>query len=131
MQVSTKEQKLNIFQHGNVIFVQIITPERITLIFISKIVRTAGLQFYNFNIQNLLTFEESLKYKGDIPLVAYIDFETTAPTDECLDPENRKMFAVSYIIVLAFHPELDTDCEIIEHRFGHLYERLTSLNYLT
>ena len=60
---------------------------------------------YNFNTQNLLTFEENLKYNGDIPLVAYIDFETTAPTDECLKPENRKMFAVSYVIVFAFHPD--------------------------
>ena len=50
---------------------------------------------YNFNTQNLLTFEENLKYNGDIPLVAYIDFETTVPTDECLDPENRKMFVIS------------------------------------
>ena len=40
---------------------------------------------YNFNTQNLLTFGEILKNNGDIPLIAYIDFETT-PTDECLDP---------------------------------------------
>ena len=25
-------------------------------------------------------FQENLKYKGDIPLVGYINFETTAPT---------------------------------------------------
>ena len=45
---------------------------------------------YNFNTQSLVTFEENLKYKGDIPLPAYIDFETTALTDECLDPESKK-----------------------------------------
>ena len=45
---------------------------------------------YHFNTQSLLTFEENLKYKGDIPLVAHIDFETTVPTDDCLGPENRK-----------------------------------------
>ena len=45
---------------------------------------------YNFNTQNLLTFEENLKFKRDIPLTVYIDFETTAPTDECLDPESKK-----------------------------------------
>ena len=45
---------------------------------------------YNFNIQNILTFEENLKFKRDIPLTAYIDFETTAPTDHCLDPESKK-----------------------------------------
>ena len=50
---------------------------------------------YNFNIQNLLTFEENLKFKRDIPMTIYIDFETTAPTDDCLDPETRKMNAAS------------------------------------
>ena len=45
---------------------------------------------YNFNIQNILTFEENLKFKRDIPLTVYIDFETTAPTDDCLDPESKK-----------------------------------------
>ena len=49
---------------------------------------------YNFNTQNLLTFEENLKFKHEISLTAYIDFETTAPTDNCLDPENKKMTAV-------------------------------------
>ena len=46
---------------------------------------------YNFSTQNLLTFEENLKYKGDIPLVECTDFETTAPTDECLDPEKKNV----------------------------------------
>ena len=78
-----------------------------------------------------MTFEENLKYKRDIPLVAYIDFKTTAPTDKCLDSENRKMFAVSYVIVFAFHLELDIDRVITECNFGHSRETRTSLNYLT
>ena len=68
---------------------------------------------------------------GDISLAAYLDFETAAPTDECLDPENRKMFAVSYVTIFAFHPDLDIDRVIIEHSFGHSCEILTSLNSLT
>ena len=86
---------------------------------------------YNFNTQNVLRFEENLKYKEDIPLVAYIDFETTAPTDECLNPESRKMFAVSYVILFAFDPDLDIDCAITERSFVNSREKLTSLNYLT
>ena len=54
---------------------------------------------YNFNTQSLVTFVENLKYKSDIPLTAYIDFKTTVPTDNCLDPENVKTFAVSYAII--------------------------------
>ena len=45
---------------------------------------------YNFNIQNILTFEENLKFKSDIPLTAYIDFETTAATDDCLVQKLKK-----------------------------------------
>ena len=78
----------------------------------------------------MLTFEEKLKYKEDIPLVAYIVFETLAPTDEYLDLENRKMFAISYVIIFAFHPDLDIDRVIIECSFGRSRQKLTSLNYL-
>ena len=57
---------------------------------------------YNFNIQSLVTFEEKLKFKGDIPLTASIDFETTTPTDECLDPESKKnvCFLLRYIFCI-------------------------------
>lgn len=75
-------------------------------------------------------FKGNLKYKGDIQLVAYIDFQTTWPTDECLDLENRKMFVVLQVILYAFHPDLDIDCVIIEHSFGHSPKKLTSFNYL-
>ena len=62
---------------------------------------------YNFDTQNILTFKENLKHKHDIPLTAYIDFETTAPTDKMFDPESCKMKAVSYAIIFAFHPKFD------------------------
>ena len=74
---------------------------------------------YNFNTQSLITFEENLKYKSDISLTAYIDFETTALTDDCLDPENAKMFAVSYVVIFTFHPELEIDKVITKRCFGH------------
>ena len=86
---------------------------------------------YNFNIQNILTFEENLEFKRDIPLTAYIGFETTAPTEHCLDPETKKMNAVSYVIIFAFHPDLDLKRVIIERSFGHLLEKLTTIDYLT
>ena len=86
---------------------------------------------YNFNTQNLLTFEENLKFKRDIPLTVCIDFETTAPTDDCLDPETRKMNAVSYVIVFAFYSELEMKRIIIERSFGHSIQKLTTIDYLT
>ena len=86
---------------------------------------------YNFETQNLLTFEENLKLKHDIPLTAYIDFETTAPTDNMLDPELCKMNAVSYAIIFAFHPKLQMKRVIIERSFSHSLEKLTTIDYLT
>ena len=72
-----------------------------------------------------------MKFKGDISLTAYIDVETTAPTDECLDPESKKMFVVSYVIIFAFHPELNIGTVITKRSFSHSEHSLTSINYLT
>ena len=41
------------------------------------------------------------------------------------------MFAVSYVIVFTFHPELVIGKVIIESSVGHSEYNLTSLNYLT
>ena len=85
---------------------------------------------YSFNNQNQVTFEDNLGYKGDFPAVAYIDFEITAPTDNCFDPEQKSMFVVSYIIIVAFHAKLKIDRVIIQHSFGHSLEKLTTIDYL-
>ena len=86
---------------------------------------------YNFQTRNLLTFEENLKFKRDVPLTTYIDFETTAPTDCSLDPESNKMNVISYVIILAFHPKLQLPRIIIERSFGHSLEKLCQIDYLT
>ena len=55
----------------------------------------------------------------------------TAPTDQrWINPKNRKTFAVSHVIIFAFHPDLHIDRVIIEHSFGHSLERLAILSYL-
>ena len=41
------------------------------------------------------------------------------------------MFVVSYVIIFAFHPEIDINRIIIERSFGHSRERLARLSYLT
>ena len=50
---------------------------------------------YNFNNQNLISYQDDFHAKGDVPFVTYFDFETTAPTDNCLDSEQKK--------ILSFH----------------------------
>ena len=44
----------------------------------------------NFNNKNLITFEDNFKSKGEMPMAKYFDFETTARTDNCFDPEQKK-----------------------------------------
>ena len=84
---------------------------------------------YNFSNQNLVTFEDNLKYKGDLQMVIYFDYETTTPTDNCFDPEQKEMFVVSYVMIVAFHPELELNRIIVERSFAHSFQKLTTVDY--
>ena len=42
----------------------------------------------------IISYQDNFYAKGDVPFVIYFYFETTAPTDNCLDPEQKKMFVV-------------------------------------
>ena len=69
--------------------------------------------------------------KGNLPFVLYFDFETTAPTDHCFDPGQKTMFVVSYVMIVAFHPDLKIDKIIIQRSYAHAIEQLTSLDYFS
>ena len=86
---------------------------------------------YSFNIQNIVTFEENLKYMGDLPFSAYADFETTAPAADYLCPENNKMFAVSYSIVFAWHPKLNLPRQCVVRGCNHSIDQLADMSHLT
>ena len=72
---------------------------------------------YNFNNQCLISYQDNFHAKGDVSFVVYFDFETTAPTDNCLDPEQKNFFVVSHVMIVAFHPELKLDRIIIYRSF--------------
>ena len=74
----------------NVFAVLIFMVEKISMKGIENCAGHPGI-IYDFSIQNLVTFEDNLKYKGDLPLTAYIGFETTAPIDSCLNSQDRNM----------------------------------------
>ena len=78
-----------------------------------------------------MTFEDNLGNKGNLPAVVYVDFERTAPSDNCFNPEQKSMFVVSYIIIVAFHLKLKMDGVNIHHNFGHFLEKRTTTDYLT
>ena len=86
---------------------------------------------YNFNNKHLITFEDNFKLKGDIPMALYFDFETTAPTDNCFDPEQKEMFVMSYVLIVAFHPHLNLRKIIVQRSCGQSLEQLTTIDYLT
>lgn len=86
---------------------------------------------YDFNNQMLISYEDNFKSKGDLPFSIYFDFETTAPTDNCLDPEQKEMFVVFYVMIATFHPRLQLDRIIVNRSFAHSLEQLTTVNYLS
>ena len=86
---------------------------------------------YGFNNQCLISYQDNFKNKGDLPFAIYFDFETTTPTDNQLDPEPKKLFVVSYVMIVAFQPALKLERIIVYRSFAHSIEQLTSLSYLT
>ena len=98
---------------------------------------------YNFNNKDLITFEDNSKSKGDIsmekgdisplgdiPMDTYFDFETTASTEYCFDSEQKIIFVLSYVLIVAFHPNLILRKIIVQRRYGHTLQQLTTLDYL-
>ena len=79
-------------------------------------------------MKNLISFQDNFNAKGDFPFVLYFDFETTASTDNCFDPEQKKMYVVSYVSIVAFHPVLKLNIIIIQRSYAHSLEQLTSLS---
>ena len=86
---------------------------------------------YDFTLKNIVTFEENLKYYGDLPFSVYADFETTATTQDHLSPENKEMFAVSYSLIFAWHPKLNLPRQMVVRGYNHTLEELSNLEYLT
>ena len=86
---------------------------------------------YNFNIQNIVTYEDNLKYVGDLPFSIYADFETSAPNCYFICPENSTMFAVSYALVFAWHPKLNLPRQCVVRGFNHTIQSLADVSYLT
>ena len=88
-------------------------------------------EVYDFNNQNLISYQDNFRGNFDIPFVIYFDFETTAPTENCLDLKQKKMFVVSYVKIVAFNLELNLERIIIQRSFANSIDQLTSLNYFT
>ena len=78
----------------------------------------------------MISFQDSFISKDDLSIVLYFDFETTDPTDNIFDPEQKKMFVVSYVLIVAFHQALNLNRIIIQRSYLHSLEELTTIKYL-
>ena len=78
-----------------------------------------------------MTSGENIGNKGDLPLVAYMDFETNAPAENFLRPEQNTKFVVSYTLIFAFHPKLDLNRILVQISFGYPLLKLATVDYLT
>ena len=86
---------------------------------------------YNFNTKNLICFQDKFYGKGHILFIFQFDFETAASTDHCFDPEQNKIFVVSYVVIVAFHPGLNLNRIIIQRSHVHSLKDLRTFNYLS
>ena len=96
-------------------------------------IKTCGKKpgvLYDFNLRNVATFEDNIKYQGDVPFCVYADFETVAPSGDFLNPENKQMFAVSYSLVFAWHPKLKLPRHFVVRGYNHSLEQLSDMSYL-
>ena len=82
---------------------------------------------YKVDNKSLVSFEDNYQYLGDLPFVVYFDFETTAGDDLFQD---KKMYVLSYCIIIAFHPKLDIERIVIYHSFQQNQDQLFDLSHL-
>ena len=61
----------------------------------------------------------------------YFNYETTAPTDNYFDPEQKKMFVLSYVLIVAFHPYLNIRKIVVQRSYGHSLKQLSTIDYLS
>ena len=64
-------------------------------------------------------------------MAMYFDFEITTPINKCFDPEPKKMFVMSYVLIATFHPHLNLREIIVQRTYRHSLEQLTTIHYLT
>ena len=62
---------------------------------------------YAFDNDQVLNFQDNLKYLADVPFTVYFDFETTTTGGSLFF--DLEMFVVSYCQIYSFHPSLNVD----------------------
>ena len=67
---------------------------------------------------------------GDLPFVAYFDFEITTGRGSKNSSDDEEIYSILYCFIFAFHPTLDIDCIVIARSFQHTLDQLHNTIYL-
>ena len=89
----------------------------------------AGM-IYNFNTQSLISFEDNFHAKGNLPLLFTLILKRQLQQIIVLIL-NKKLFVVSCVMIVAFHPDLKIEKIIIQRSYAHVIEQLTNLDYFS
>ena len=85
---------------------------------------------YKIQNQNISTFEDNVKFMGDLPFSIYFDLETTFEKKIYELEEAAKMYPISYAFFVAFNPCLNLNGIFAERNFNHTFEQLNYISYL-
>ena len=88
----------------NVIAAVPFIPEKLDRTNMSNSAQDLQALFIN---QNLVTYDDNFKFRGDLPLFPYFDFETTASGILAFDPNNNEMYPVSLVIIFIDSPKTE------------------------
>ena len=79
----------------------------------------------------ILRVLDNIGNEGDLALVAYKGFETTALAENLLNPEQNTILVVSYILIFSFLPKLNLNRVVVQRNLGHPLLKLATIDYLT
>ena len=82
---------------------------------------------YSFDNGNIISFQDSFRYQGDLLFTVYFDFKTTTGDSVFFDP---KMCVVSYYQICTFHPSLNLDKIVIFRSFQQNGEEIYDFSHL-
>ena len=85
---------------------------------------------YKFEIQNIQTFFDNMKFLGGLPFSIYFDLETTAGKKVCNFDEDATLHPISYAVLIAFHPALNIEKMSVVRSFNHTFQQLNNVSYL-
>ena len=82
---------------------------------------------YFFDNGNIISFQDSFRYQGDLLFTVYFDFKTTTGDSVFFD---SKMCVVSYCQICTFHPSLNLDKIVIFRSFQQNAEEVYDFRHL-